>query len=210
MSRRVARTRLYELQKSGENLVESAGTGISDSIGNSSRLRQGTLITSEITLDLANATAPASSFNAGAGIPDSAEGVSIIGVSSSVDNGVGLGHENANVIQIDKVSGATTENGVVTSGELVCVEAPLNGETVIGLWYGDNLSGSGEDMGAGSAQKLIEPATQVIGKETLFEVDVDINDKYLYLVSSGSAANPYTAGKFVLRLYGFNVFDDVS
>ena len=202
-SRRVARQRLYELNKEGETLTETAGAGISDSIGTSSRLRQGTLISSEITLDLGNSSAAPNSFASAAGPPDEKTAVAIIGVSSSTGT-----HSNAHVIQIDKNTLAATENGVVTSGELVCVEAPTGGEDVIGLWYGSNASGSGEDMEDGGV-KLITPAAQVIGKETLFEVDVDIDNKYLYLVSSGSTAGTYTGGKFVLRLYGFDVFDDV-
>ena len=203
MGRRVARQRLYELNKVGEELQESAGAGISDSIGKSSRLRQGTLISSEITLDLANSTAAANSFASAAGPPGSKTAVAIIGVSSSTGT-----HSNAQVIQIDKTSGTKTENGVVTSGELVCVEAPTTGEDVIGLWYGTNASGSGNDMEAGGVE-LIAPVAQVIGSETLFQVDTDIDNKYLYLVSSGSTAGTYASGKFILRLYGFNVFDDV-
>ena len=63
-------------------------------------------------------------------------------------------------------------------------------------------------MEAGGVE-LIAPVAQVIGSETLFEVDTDIDNKYLYLVSSGSTAGTYASGKFILRLYGFNVFDDV-
>ncbi len=204
MSRRVARRRLYRLNEQGEVLTETAGAGISDSIGVSSRLRAGSEIVSEITLDLANGTAPANSFDAGAGAPGSAEGVSVIGVSSSTGT-----HAAAYAIQVDTNTVAGTTNGVITSGELICVETPTVGGTTIGLWYGTNASGSGEDMGAGGTE-LLRAAPQVIGKDGTFDVDTTIDNAYIYLVHSGSTAGTYGAGKLVLRLYGFNIFDDVA
>lgn len=205
MGKRLGRKRLFALNKLGETLTETAGAGISDSIGDSTRLRSGQEIVSEITIDLANATAAASSFDQGSSATaGSAATVAVIGVSSSSGT-----HANANIIQIDNSTTAGTTNGVITSGELVCVEAPLGGENGIGLWYGDNLSGSGRSM-EGAGVELIAVADQVVGKDGTFDVDVDIDNKYIYLVSSGSTAAAYTAGKFVLRLYGFNIFDDVS
>lgn len=204
MGKRIGRKRLYALNKLGETLTETAGTGISDSIGNSTRIRSGQEIISEITLDLANGTAAVNSFASAAGPPATSTAVAIIGVSSSTGT-----HSNAQVLQIDNATVAGTANGVVTSGELVCVEAAAGGEDAIGLWYGSNASGSGNDMEAGGVE-LIAPVAQVLGKDSTFDIDSDIDNKYLYLVSSGSTADTYSAGKFVLRLYGFNVFDNVS
>ena len=50
---------------------------------------------------------------------------------------------------------------------------------------------------------------QTLGMNNEFDIDEDLNDKYLYLAHSGSGAAAYTAGKFVLRLHGYNVFADV-
>ena len=54
MSRRIARSRLYELNKVGEELTSTAGPAMSGNIGTQSRLRQGELITTDITIDLAS------------------------------------------------------------------------------------------------------------------------------------------------------------
>jgi hypothetical protein len=203
MGKRIGRKRLYALNKLGEALTETAGAGISDSIGNSTRIRSGQEIISEITLDLANGTSAANSF-ATAGPVASAGATAAIGVSSSSGT-----HSNAYVLQIDNATVAGTANGVVTSGELICVEAPTGGENGIGVWYGTAESGSGAVMNSGGTA-LLAVADQVVGKDGTFDVDVDIDNKYVYLVSSGSTGATYTAGKFILRLYGFNVFDDVS
>ena len=57
---------------------------------------------------------------------------------------------------------------------------------------------------------MIAAAAQTIGIDgENLDVGADLDNKYLYLVSSGSTGAAYTAGKFVLRLYGYNVFDDV-
>ena len=203
MGRRLARKRLFQLNKQGEILTETAGAGISDSIGASSRLRAGSEIVSEITLDLANGTAAANSF-ATTGPVASAGATAAIGVSSSSGT-----HSNAYVLQVDNATTKGTINGVVTSGELICVETPAGGENGIGVWYGTAESGSGAVMNSGGTA-LLAVADQVIGKDGTFDVDVDIDNKYIYLVSSGSTGGTYTAGKFILRLYGFDIFDDVS
>tara|TARA_Y100001937_G_scaffold117755_1_gene171361 strand:- start:521 stop:1135 length:615 start_codon:yes stop_codon:yes gene_type:complete len=204
MAKRLSRKRLFAINKLGETLTETAGAGISDSIGNSTRIRSGQEIISEITLDLANATAAASSFNAAGAGDGGAASVSVIGVSSSTGT-----HANAQILQIDMSASAATTNGVVTSGELICVETPAGGEDGIGLFYGTNASGSGAKLDSGGVS-LIAVANQVVGKDGTFDVDVNIDNKYIYLVASGSTAAAYTAGKFVLRLYGFNIFDDVA
>jgi hypothetical protein len=208
MGKRLGRRRLFALNKVGESMARTAGPGMVSLLGNQSRLRSGQEIITEITIDLAanggGANVAAHSFNqASTATEGTAPAVAVLGVSSSSGT-----HLNANVITVDNSTVAGTAGGVVTSGELVCVEAPTGGENGIGLWYGSALSGAGADLTNGGVQ-LIAVADQVVGKDGTFDVDVDLDDKNIYLVSSGSTAADYTAGKFVLRLYGFNIFADV-
>jgi hypothetical protein len=203
MGKRLGRRRLYALNKIGEGVERTAGGGVAGLVGNHTRIRSGQEIITEITIDLAAASGAAHSFNRaglGGGV---AASVAAIGVSSSTGT-----HGNANFITLDNNTGSATENGVITSGELICVEAPTGGENGIGLWYGTNATGSGDSMALNGAQ-LIAVADQVLGKDGTFDIDVNLDDKNIYLVSSGSTAADYTAGKFVLRLYGFNIFADV-
>ena len=203
MGKRIGRKRLFALNKAGETQTQTAGSGISDSIGSQTRLRSGEEIISEITIDLANGSAAASSF-ATAGVAGQATH-KIIGVSSSSGT-----HSNAQILQINKSSTDADGNGIITAGELICVEAAAGGEDNIGLWYANNASGSGNDM-LGAGNELAQATSQVLGEETAFSFTAaDLDDKYLYLVSSGSTAAAYTAGKFIVRLYGYNDFDDVS
>lgn len=202
-SRRVARRRLYDLNKSGESLTSTAGAGMESNLGSQSRFRQGELITTDITIDLAAAAGAAHSFATAAGVPGAGVGVNVIGVSSSSGT-----HSDAHIMLINGTASAADAVGIVVATELICVEAPAGGEDVIGLWYGTNASGSGDDLGSGGTE-LIRAADQLLGTDgENLDVGADLDNKYLYLVSSGSAGD-YTAGKFVLRLYGYNVFNDV-
>jgi len=203
MAKRLSRTRLFKINTQGELQTQTAGAGISDSIGSQTRFRNGQEILSEITLDLANGTAACTSF-ATAGAAGQSTHVAI-GVSSSTGT-----HSNAQVALINGTGSAADGQGIITSGEMICVEAAAGGEDNIGLWYANNASGSGNDM-VGGGIELIQASGQVIGSEGTFSnIDANLDNKYLYLVSSGSTGATYTAGKFVLRLYGYNVFADVS
>ena len=204
MGRRVARQRLYELNKEGETLTSTAGAGIEGNIGAQSRLREGELITTDITIDLGSSAGAASSFATSG--PSAAGTHAAIGISSSTGT-----HSNANLMLINATASGADAIGLVVSAELICVETPAGGEDKIGLWYGTNASGSGALMDSGGVE-LIAAQDMAVGKDAISS-DLDsaaagLDNKYLYLVSSGSAG-AYTAGKFVLRLHGYNVFDDV-
>jgi len=207
MSRRVARARLYQVMKLGEDLKDTAGAAIDGNIGNSTRSRSGEEIISEFTIDLASSKGAAYGWGDGVGPPDSGAGVTAIGISSSAEP-----HDKANFARINGTSSAADGNGVVTSGEMICVETPAGGGTAIGLWGGTNQTGSGELLDSGGL-KFITPVSMSLGDNETFELDQDLDNYYLYLVHSGNIGGvggaAYTAGKFIVRLYGYNVFDDV-
>ena len=200
-SRRIGRKRLYALNKAGEALTSTAGAAMEGNIGSQTRLRDGEIIATDITIDLASSAGAAHSFSVASGV--SAIGTTAIGVSSS--SGV---HGNAQVMLINKVGADADSIGVLTGGELMCVETPTGGGEHIGLWYGTNVTASGADMNNGG-NVLAAVGPRVVGSSEALDPDIDLDNKYLYLVHSGSGADNYTAGKFVIRLYGYNVFDDV-
>ena len=112
----------------------------------------------------------------------------------------------------------TAVQGVVSAGELICVETPTGGGSRfrIGVFYGPEISGSGRTLGGAAA--LVAPVVQTKGLSNSFDLDADeLDGMYLYLGQSGSTAADsvaadaaYTAGKFILRLYGYPVFDDIA
>jgi hypothetical protein len=207
MAKRLSRKRLFAINAKGQDLANTAGPGIVSNIGSQTRSKDGSMITTEFQIDLAAAAGAASSFtyNGDVGV---AGAYSAIGVSSSVSNGVGIGHANAQLLQVNITGSALDGLGLLTSGELVCVETPAGGGIHIGLCYGTNVSGSGESMGNGGVIMLTASA-QSKGTDNTFDVDADLDDKYIYLCHSGSGAAAYTSGKFVLRLFGYNEFANV-
>ena len=208
-SRRLGRRRLYALEKQGQAFASaSSGPAITDSVGAYTGLRDGSMVTTNIEIDLANGTAAAYAYSA------SAAG-RVIGASSSTagDWAGGPGgtnpHSNAQLVRIGP------EHGIVTDLELVCVEAPTGGAATIGLYRGSALSASSALADAGTEVVAVS-TTQVVGRMDTKALDAnEAQGQYLYLVNSGSnaagiAGAAYTAGKFVLRLHGYKAFADVE
>ena len=199
MGKRIGRRRLFALNKKGETETKTAAAGSLGAITSQTGLRDGSLITTDIQINLSPANAEAlHSFNpAGAGTGLAAD-TAIPGVSSS------SGTHSAAELAI--LSNAT--NGLITSAELICVETPTGGGTHMGIWYanGSGLAGAVVST-AGSAVELIENTAYAIGTDVIsIDIDADLDGKYLFIAHSGSADADYTAGKFVLRLYGYEVF----
>lgn len=95
-------------------------------------------------------------------------------------------------------------NGYVYKGELICVETPAGGDTHVGVYSSDdNTIAPGGSLS--SESELITPAAQAFGNVTEFSLTTGITDNdYLYLAQGNTQAEAqYTAGKFLIRLYGF-------
>ena len=98
----------------------------------------------------------------------------------------------------------TAVNGIYHRGEMSCAELVAGGEPDIDVYSATEATGT-EDAAIGGitsvallaaaadwTQGMVKPFTGILAP-----------NKYLYLVASGGATNAtYTAGKFVLELYG--------
>ena len=194
MGKRLGRKRLFSLNKLGQTSTQTAGTGISPAIAAQTELREGSLITTDIQIDLGTSAGVVASV-ATTGIPAGA-GTAVIGVAALTSSLVTVAEAQ----------------GVLASAELICVEPPQGGEADIGVFYADNVLSSSMTMAqASSAVELITTENYAAAGDSAAQTDIsaDIDGKYIYLVSSGSTANTYTDGKFILRLYGYTVFNDV-
>jgi len=199
-SRRLGRQRVFKLNEGGQDLESTtagstAGASFIDLIKAQSQIREGALITTEFQIDLGSSKGAAFSEPNVAFTAGNEDGNSIIGVSGSTGA--------AQICQI-----TVAQMGHVTSGELICVETPTGGENDIDLYFGSAVSSSRDDTALGT--RLINGGDWVKGKNVVFDSDADgaLTNQYLYLANSGSTEGTYTAGKYVLRLHGFAVFDD--
>ncbi len=111
----------------------------------------------------------------------------VIGRDSSGDAGA------AYVTQITEF-----RNGIVTHGELLCFEAPAGGEDNIGVAFGSSSleEGGTPDHLDGTS------ADQYVGKRTPITIGQDVTSDFVYLYTGGSDTGNYTAGRFILRLFG--------
>ena len=194
MGKRLGRKRLFSLNKLGQTSTQTAGTGISPAIASQTEMREGSLVTTDIQIDLGTSAGTIASV-ATEGTGDSANAV------------IGVAALTSSLVTVAEAQ------GVLTSAELICVEQPQTGEDNIGVWYGDTVLSSSMTMDQASANGVELIAAEVYGaagdSAANTDISADIDGKYIYLVSSGSTANNYSAGKFILRLYGYAVFNDV-
>jgi len=95
------------------------------------------------------------------------------------------------------------QNGTIFFGQMRCVETPSGGDTDIDLYAADE--GTGVEDGA--IASLTE--TQIVNGGTHTAGDVDliaaspVANQYLYLVGQGGGDATYTAGQFLIELYGY-------
>ena len=127
-----------------------------------------------------------------------------------IDLGVGDIHSQGSnkIIGEDGVSDAYVTritdaiNGVVYKGEISCIEVPVQGDPDINV----KVKSTSEPAGTtGTDHELLNAGTWTLGATGVFTFPSGgITDDYLYLVQGGSVDNVYTAGKFIIKLYGAN------
>ena len=129
--------------------------------------------------------------------------------STSMVTGV-IGENSGTNSYITRLS--TDVNGVIYKAEMACIETPAgtNAETDIVLATASVAADTGDRTTMSGYQALLDPsAAWYIGMSVVTATKVnlgDLNDKYLFLHGGASAARggQYTAGKFVIKLYGYN------
>ena len=195
-SRRIGRKRLYALEKLGQTNDNGAGPGMIDAIVSSTVARDGAQITTEIVVDLGSSVGALNSCSTDA---------LVIGVSSSTGT-----HSAAYLGRITEAV-----NGVITDAEVICTEAPTIGEPDINVVY-ENSATIAYSASAG-ADILIDVNTDYVkGLNIVGALNNNAAEgDYLYLTTGAAHATPgtvtktYTAGKLVIRLYGYAQPDDL-
>ena len=158
------------------------GTGISTGSGTlfkGSILRMGDVIETTIVIDLTG-------LNSGDADGD------IIGVAGTANCHLG------------RITAAG--NGTVFAGSMQCVETPAGGEPDIDLYSATEATGTEEALITGLTETALLAAaadwTGNLAPKGLTALPAA--DQYLYLAGGGGVTNAtYTAGKFVIKLYGY-------
>ena len=209
MSRRIGRKRLYAVGKKGQKYTGSSGQGVSGGVQYNGLFREGQEIVTEIYVDLAST---------GGAFHGSPAAGTVIAHSSSTD-GTQDTDQIGYLVQVDR-----SVHGTVTTGELICLEAPAQAST------GGAYATEGDiDLSYSSTATLIQTGTTgltawaqqggeaIVGRGRTATASADeLNGKYLYLTYGGATAaavsltgSAFTAGKFIVRLYGWATPDDL-
>jgi hypothetical protein len=131
--------------------------------------------------------------------------IDLAGCNSGDTDGDIIGKASTANCHIGQVT--TLKNGLIYKGKLSCVETPATGEPDIDVFTATEATGTEEEAISGltSTSMLAAAADWTKGVQKDLTGNV-IADKYLYLVASGGATNDtYTAGQFVLELWGYVV-----
>jgi len=120
-----------------------------------------------------------------------------------------IGEDGAAAAYIGRI--VTAKNGVVYKAEMACIETPAGSNTTADIDFVSNATSRSEDEtydGAGANLSLIAAGgnwTKGMYKVSAVDTNwTNLNADYLYL-ANGSGTNSggtYTAGKFIIKLYG--------
>lgn len=162
----------------GPTLATEAGTGFTSGTGTiykSAVFKAGGVITTQILVDITGAD----DFAAG----------DIIGKSGSTA-----------VAHLGQITAA--RNGTIFSVRMTCLELPAGGDVDIDLYSATEATGKPSDAISGLTEtQLINAGDWTAGAVKL--ADTVAAGQYLYLVNGDTTAGTYTAGKYLIELFGY-------
>ena len=121
-------------------------------------------------------------------------------VSSSDADDV-IGEEGVAAAYLTRI--ATSKNGLIYKGEIICLEVPTTGDPDINL--AADSAQVAEDVG-GMDHVLANCGVHTLALKTDLTIPAGgIQNDYIYLTHGGTTAGTYDAGKFLIRLYGYVV-----
>ena len=159
----------------------TAGTGITTGTGTlykASVITKGNIIYTDILMDITGLA--------------SSHAVDIIGKA---------GIANCHIGQV-----TAAINGTILGGTMTCLEVPNGGDPDIDLWYADESTGT-EDASIESLSngiQVTDNGDHTIGRVTPFlNLIIPPANKYLYLVAGAATNANYSAGRFLIQMWGY-------
>jgi len=165
---------------SGNVMGTFAGTGFTagaSTLYKTSVVRHGDLIKTTMFIDLTD-------LNSGGAAGD------IIGLDATSDP-----------CHIGRITAAN--NGTIYFGRITCIELPAGGDTDVDIYAADESTGVEDGAISGLTEtQITNGGTHVAGDTDLF-VAMPGADQYLYLVGQDGNDATYTAGQFLIELFGY-------
>jgi hypothetical protein len=112
-----------------------------------------------------------------------------------------IGNDGAGVAFLTQITAA--KNGSIIAGTVACMETPAGSNVDVDLWSADEATGV-EDTAISALTNEVQLINH--GNWAVSEVaaisSLPVADQYLYLTSGAATAGAFTAGKFLITLYG--------
>jgi len=135
--------------------------------------------------------------------------IDLTGLTSDATDTAAIGDEGEAAAQFTQITAAV--NGWIYDAEMYCLEAPTGGEIDLDLVA--DTTATAEGAAATDVVVIASAADWVLGafkkKAAATVLTANLADYYLHLcvgTSSGPTNGTYTAGKFLIRLYGTPIF----
>jgi hypothetical protein len=175
----------YVTKAAGTGIVSlaspmTAGTGITTGVGTIYRSAVtkvgGGVINTQILLDLT-------------GLDSSAGTTDIIGVAATA---------NCHLGQV-----TTAVNGLILGGVVTCLELPAGGDTDIDVYSAVEATGTEDAAVTGLTETLLLNGGTWALSTSQALLAWPAADEYLYLTGGGATNATYTAGRFLIELFGY-------
>lgn len=101
----------------------------------------------------------------------------------------------------------TAKNGAIIGGKVTCLEVPAGGATDIDFYSSDVATGTQDviitDAALGTETALVTSGGAWASGTTKGMTGLPAANDYLYIVNGAASGGTFTAGKFLIELYGF-------
>ncbi len=126
--------------------------------------------------------------------------IDLTGLNCGGTAGDVIGDDGTGAAYLCQITAA--ESGTIQGGRMICLEAPTGGDADIDLYSATEATGV-EDTAISALDEtlLCNSGTNAVGTTTYFAA-APAADQYLYLVGQGTGDATYTAGKFLIEMWG--------
>jgi hypothetical protein len=186
--------------------LDSVGGAITASAAEINTLDNPTLTTEAgAGITAGTGTVYKTSVRAVGGIIETRIMIDLTGLSSSTTDLDVIGHDAATDLAAHIGQITTAQNGTILWGTMKCLEVPATGADDVDLYAATEATGVFDSAIGDLAETALVTSggAWTAGLEKVFGADVAAN-KYLYLTGGeAGTAGVYTAGKFLITLYGY-------
>ncbi len=129
--------------------------------------------------------------------------IDLTGLNGGGTGGDVIGKNGTGVAYLTRITAAT--NGTILGGLMQCLELPTGSNVDVDLWSADEAT-LVEDVAISTASnevQLINHGNWAAGEVAGLVADPLVN-QYLYLTSGAATDATFTAGRFLITLYGYD------